>query len=522
SPEPVIGWVTAAIFAAIFIMILLTNLLRVRTASPIKLLQGERQGEREPRSSWILTLLGLVTLGGAYAFALTVKSPLAALGLFFLAALMVIVGTFALFTSGSIAVLKLLKRNRRFYYRPENFISVSGMMYRMKQNAAGLASICILSTMVLITLSTTVALYAGQDDILRDRFPLDTTITWDAGSMSQEDMAKRMDATASQYTVTLKDRVTFLQQVVHVRKSGDTFRYADDIGLAALKDSADIYSLHLMLLDDYNRMENAHLSLAPDEIVIHTNGKDYGLNSVIIGKDGKLFAVKEELDSYRLHPKSENVVEAVYTLIFRDPDALDTAVLSFGDMPETAPVRGLQENLMFNLSGSDADILSFVGDLRVEVMESLDYAGIENRQLTSVDWFSTYGGFLFIGIFIGGMFLMATVMIIYYKQVSEGNQDRARFEIMQKVGMDRREVRQTIRKQILLVFFLPLAGAVTHVAFAFGILPKMLALFGLNNTPLFLLCTGLTLLVFILIYLAVFALTARTYDRLVRFGFESS
>ncbi len=518
SPGPAISLMTLAIFAAIFTLILAANLLRIRSADPIRLMQRERQGEREPRSSWLLTGIGLLALGAAYAFALTVESPVTVLGTFFLAVLLVIVGTFALFTSGSIAVLKLLKRNRRFYYRPDNFISVSGMMYRMKQNAAGLASICILSTMVLITLSTTVALYIGQEDILRDRYPLDATVIWEEGGMSREEMAAFIREQAGRHSVVVADQVAFLQQVVHAVRSGASFHDANDGSVDMLKDQSDHFALHLMLLEDVNRIEGTARTLEPGEILVHSKGPDYRESTMTFGSDGSPFTVKEELSSFRLHSKNKDLMEVVVTVVFRDRTDLDRAAgrLLQGASAEIGLDSQPRENIMVDLSGRDEDILAFSQELGPTLGTVSENAELDSRQLMETDWFCTYGGFLFIGIFIGGMFLMATVLIIYYKQVSEGHQDRVRFEIMQKVGMDHREVNRTIRKQILLVFFLPLAGAVTHVAFAFGILPKMLALFGLHDTPLFLLCTGVTILVFTLLYLAVYTRTARTYNRIVR------
>ncbi|MBP7402320.1 MAG: FtsX-like permease family protein [Clostridia bacterium] len=516
SPSPQWAVVAATAFAGIFTLVLLSNLVRIRRASPVALLQGERSGEREPRASWILTLVGLAALGAAYWFALTVETPLSALAYFFLAVLLVIAGTFALFTSGSIKLLKILRRNRRFYYRPGNFISVSGMMYRMKQNAAGLASICILSTMVLVTLSTTVALYAGAKENLAGLYPRDMTLNWEASQGTREDLLADIHDMAVRHGVEIRDETRFDQLSMRVTRQGDSFVRDDGASMGI-----DDIQLHLITLEEYNRITGSAARLETGEILIHSNRKPYGADTVRTGAAGPLYTVRQELEEYTLEQKRPDTAQQVYTIVTAGEDALADFASGVGRSDGSDPMAGMRHYVLFDISGTSDDEKAFAEEAGAAVWETLDTAVVESRQLTESNWFCTFGGFLFIGIYIGGMFLMATVLIIYYKQVSEGYQDRTRFEIMQKVGMDRREVRRTIRRQILLVFFLPLAGAVVHLGFSFGFLPKMLALFGLYDIPLFLLCAALTLLVFALIYLAVFAVTARTYDRLVRFGSET-
>lgn len=507
-----VAGITIAIFAAIFLLILAVNLLRGRTASPIRLLSGERQGEREPKASWLITLFGILALGTAYSFAFLVKEPLAVLGVFLWAVLLVILGTYALFTSGSIYLLKMLKKRKRFYYQSQNFISISGMMYRMKQNAAGLASICILSTMVLITLSTTISLYAGQEDNSRNQYPMDTTITWGgSGDQGMSERIDRIERLAAVHHVAVKDLQSFRQMILYAFKDGNTFVNHKTMEVNA--EGGSVYQVHLMLLAEFNQTLERDMILSDGEIAMHTNGLDFNYSSVVMGAVGDTYTVKTELAEYLLHPKIKETTATIYTVVVRDMAAMRAVVTSYDSERDLQdPFGGLKYNTVFNLSGNDSDILDFSTALQGSLT---DGTWLESSSLRQADWYSTFGGFLFIGIFIGGIFLIATVLIIYYKQVSEGYQDRNRFEIMQKVGMDRSAVKKTIRKQILLVFFLPLAGAVVHVAFAFGILPKMLIMFGLDNTPLFLLCTGITVLIFSLVYLGVFALTAKTYGRLV-------
>ncbi len=520
TPSPLLALVTTAAFGGVFLIVLLTNLIRIGHASPVALLQSENAGEREPRASWLVTLIGVASLGWAYWIALTVQSPLQAMAQFFIAVILVILGTFTLFTSGSVRVLKSLRKWRRFYYRPRNFVSVSGMMYRMKQNAAGLASICILSTMVLVTLSTTIALYAGSKENINLYYPTDISLTWPAEQGSQEDLIGKIREAAIRHGVAIEDEMRFREISIHVIQDGNVLLGYNDESIAATGEAR--VELHLLTCEDYNRLANASSSLQPGEILFHSNQGVTGIPELQAGSSGPTYVVREELRTFPTQPNDEHVQDLVYTVVLADASeasALSATLLG----PEAGQIPGWTlERYMFNLSGDNSTTYAFAEETQTLLWEAVDNGEAESRQRSTADWFGLFGGFLFIGIFIGAMFLMATVLIIYYKQVSEGYQDRVRFEILQKVGMDRHEVGSTIRRQILMVFFLPLAGAVVHLGFSFGFLPKILALFGLYNVPLYILCAVLTLAVFALIYLVVFAVTARTYGRLVRFDADSA
>ncbi len=520
TPSPLLALITIAAFGGVFLIVLLTNLVRIGHASPVALLQSENAGEREPRASWLITLVGIAALGWAYWIALTVQSPLQAMAQFFVAVILVILGTFALFTSGSVRVLKTLRTWRRFYYRPRNFVSVSGMIYRMKQNAAGLASICILSTMVLVTLSTTIALYAGSQENINLYYPTDMALSWPAEQGPQEDMIGRIRDAAIRHGVAIEDEMRFREIRMQVRRDGNVLLRHDAQEMAETGEAG--IELHLLTLDEYNQLAKTSASLQPGEILFHSNQGVTGIPELQAGSSGPTYVVREELRTFPTQPNNEHVQDLIYTVVLADASAasvLSAALLG----PEAAePAGSLRERYLFNLSGDSNATYAVAEETQILLWNSVDNGTAESRQRSTADWFGLFGGFLFIGIFIGAMFLMATVLIIYYKQVSEGYQDRVRFEILQKVGMDRHEVGSTIRRQILMVFFLPLAGAVLHLGFSFGFLPKMLALFGLYNVPLYVLCAVLTLAVFALIYLVVFAVTARTYGRLVRFDAESA
>ena len=478
--------VTAALFAAVFALTLLTNLRQIHLADPINLLRGGQQGEKEPRVKWPLLVIGLLSLGGGYFIALTVKSPLDALLLFFVAVILVIIGTYCLFTAGSIALLKALKRKKSFYYKPGNFIAVSGMLYRMKQNAVGLANICILSTMVLVTVSTTVSLYIGQNDILRNRYPLDM-------SVSCPDTPEAIQAT-NEVTIPVRYGYSSIPYITAFR-DGNGFYSAVPEGMNATP--ADIAVIRVMPLESYTRMTGKEVSLEEDEVLVYTDTMTtFGANTLVLNHVP--LRVKAELDDLPLAPKRKDPAQPTVHLVCRD---MENQTLIYEQS--------------FNITGGEEAAAAFSQAVK-DAQDTIPGLRSDSQYLAKTSWYASFGGFLFIGIFLGLLFMMAAVLIIYYKQISEGYDDHDRFTIMQKVGMSRKEVHRTIMKQIRLVFFLPLAAAALHIVMALKVMVKMLGAFALTNTALIVTCTGVTLLLFAGLYFLVYTLTARTYFRLVQ------
>lgn len=495
---------TALLFAAIFLLTLLANFRQIHLSNPISLLRGGQKGEREPKVSWPLAVTGVLALGGGYAIALTVESPIDALLLFFLAVLLVILGTYCLFTAGSIALLKLLKRSKTFYYNPKNFISVSGMLYRMKQNAVGLANICILSTMVLVTVSTTVCLYVGQESILKERYPQDMTILTDGAQDNRAALESLVEETGSQYGVTPSGMLHYRAVRVMACLEGNRFLSEEN------EDYNSICDVTFLSLEDYNRLHGTNETLEPEEALVFVDYKSYGRDTAEIG--GITYRVKKELDTLVLDRKKDSVIQKGYYFVVSSLDGLPEALESYSRYDRYPTVYVLS----FNVEGEEEACFDFGSEITSLTTGEESYgARVSNVFLDKASWYADYGGFLFLGIFLGLMFMMATVLIIYYKQISEGYEDHDRFQIMQKVGMSKREVKKTIHKQILMVFFLPLLAAACHVAFAFRVISKLLLLFGLTNVGLFFLCTLVSLVVFGFIYALVYALTAKTYYRLV-------
>lgn len=495
---------TAVLFTFIFFLTWLYNLFQVKLANPVELLRGGNVGEREPRTKWFLALVGVLAMGVGYYLAITTERPIDAIDTFIVAVVLVIIGTYCLFIAGSIAVLKALRKKKNFYYKANHFTAVSGMIYRMKQNAAGLANICILSTIVLVLISSTVSLYAGMEDILDQRFPYDYCITTadasDPATISSID--RIVDEELSARHVEKEDGMSYRYGATAVLRQSDTaFTNSQTVDYTV----EDIQEMYFIPLEDYQKVQGDPTELAPDEVILFvTDEGSYGRDTITV--NGKELKVVKELKDFRLEDKSVARVVTGWYLIMPDVQSiLDMGVVN----------GALQYSTYFDMGGSREDCLAAVQSIADRVGREVPGAVCENRELSRENFFSLYGSLFFIGLYLGSMFLIATVLIIYYKQISEGYDDRERYQIMQKVGMGKREVRRSIRSQVLLVFFLPLVVAVIHIAVAFNVIDKLLAMLGLVNTPLFLACTAATVLVFAVFYVMVFAVTAREYYKIV-------
>lgn len=484
---------TAQCFSLIFILTLICNLVQIWMSKPIELLKGGKVGEKEPKTKWISAIIGVLSLGIGYGIALSVETPLAAIPWFLVAVIFVMIGTYELFTAGSIVVLKLLRKNKKIYYKKHNFIAISGMMYRMKQNAKGLANICILSTAVIVMLSTTVSLYVGMEESLHTQYPQDVFLRGnDVNDEKINRINQILDDKVNEYQIKLKDEFHYKSKSMMATLKDGNYALGQNI-------SSDSYSFGFISIDDFNRLEQTDIQLSVDEVLIFSISGTYGKDSIMI--NNQVYQIKQEFDEVSFQPKQENSLFPVYLLIVND-------IQIFGE-------EDVYYSVGFNVDNTDEVSVEFVDSLNTEFrLNSID-AYVSGAASSRADFLMTYGGLFFLGIFLGTLFLMATVLIIYYKQVSEGYDDKERFEIMQRVGMSKQEIRKTIRVQILMVFFLPLIFMMIHIAFAFPIITKLLALFGLMNTQLFLAATIGTIVIFASIYALIFNLTAKTYYKIV-------
>lgn len=500
--------ITFILFIVIFSLTLLFNLTQIHISNPIELLKGDQIGEKEPKTKWILVVISIITLGIGYSIAIFVDKPTDAIGTFFIAVVLVIIGTYSLFTAVTIAFLKLLKKNKNFYYKTKHFVAISGMIYRLKQNAVGLANICILSTAVLVILSATISLYLGQESILRTRYPNDISIVSPSiNDYNSNNIAKIVETGLKNYNLEPKDLIKY---------NSVTFMTSRDKTTFYLEDKTNIYcEIHLINLNEYNELENESISLNDDEILLYSIGKDYGEDTFNILD--KQFKVKQELKEFKVDNKFSYVGLDSYYIILNDVNLITDSIYKIYNSDSTT-ISLIRENYYhnFNLDTDEAAKLNFVNSIKNEInKDGISRIKVYSPYTEREEFFTMYGGLFFIGIAFGSLFLMATVLIIYYKQISEGFDDKNRFEIMQKVGMSKREVKSSIKNQIVIVFFLPLTMAIIHMIVAFGVIEKLMVLFGFIDTPLFILCSIGTVLSFALVYFIVYILTARAYYKIV-------
>ena len=487
---------TVILFAGIFLLTYLYNILQIQLVNPVELLHGGNQGEKEPKSRWLLVIVGVAALGNGYWIALTTEAPLEALLKFFVAVVCVIIGTYALFIAGSIVVLKILRKNKAYYYNPKHFTSVSGMIYRMKQNGAGLANICVLSTMVLVMVSTTVSLYAGMEDILDSRFPRDVSIVCNEADTNNEETLQRLiKEQCEKAGVKITDRVRYRYGSMNAVLKGNNLEKVEQY-----YPDNHFYYVEMITQEEYNRKEKQNVSLKEQEILTYTTNGKCGKKQINIA--GQNYQVKKELSEMTSQPKSTAEMYKTLYIVFANAEQIERIEsFSYADK--------------FNLKGDDGKQKETLEQIQNEFYEKFPDGTMESRMLSRSSFYELYGGLFFIGIYLGSMFIMATVLIIYYKQISEGYDDRERYQIMQKVGMSKKEVKRSIRSQVLSVFFLPLVVAVIHVAVAFKVMTKILGVLNLTNVSLFAVCTIITIAVFAVFYIIVYSITAKEYYRIV-------
>lgn len=487
---------TVILFAGIFLLTYLYNILQIQLVNPVELLHGGNQGEKEPKSRWLLVIVGVAALGNGYWIALTTEAPLEALLKFFVAVVCVIIGTYALFIAGSIVVLKILRKNKAYYYNPKHFTSVSGMIYRMKQNGAGLANICVLSTMVLVMVSTTVSLYAGMEDILDSRFPRDVSIVCNEADTNKEETLQRLiKEQCEKAGVKITDRVRYRYGSMNAVLKGNNLEKVEQY-----YPDNHFYYVEMITQEEYNRIEKQNVSLKEQEILTYTTNGKCGKKQINIA--GQNYQVKKELSEMTSQPKSTAEMYKTLYIVFANAEQIERIEsFSYADK--------------FNLKGDDGKQKETLEQIQNEFYEKFPDGTMESRMLSRSSFYELYGGLFFIGIYLGSMFIMATVLIIYYKQISEGYDDRERYQIMQKVGMSKKEVKRSIRSQVLSVFFLPLVVAVIHVAVAFKVMTKILGVLNLTNVSLFAVCTIITIAVFAAFYIIVYSITAKEYYRIV-------
>ena len=508
---PIAVFLTILLFGGIFFLLLIYTVIKISRLKIVALLKEENNGEREPKARLILAILGLGLTGYGYYLAQTIQNPIKAITMFFIAVLAVIFGTYLIFMAVSITVLKLMKNNKTFYYKPKNFISVSGLLYRMKRNAVGLANICILSTMVLVTMGTTSALYAGSEDAYNTRFPRDIIIN---GYRSTEGKLAEIEKNVKKATqdagVETKDLVSYNMLNVVGRLNGTEINYESEFTGSFDK----IKSIVVLELKDYNKVSKEQKTLNTGETLLFIDKKGkYEANEITV--QGVNLKIKEKLTDFpgALGTAAANIMDTYYVVV-----------------KDNADVKKIESALKkkLNISDGEGEIFNYVGfnisdkSKEAKVIENfkkLEKEGninIEGKAENETNFKGFYASFLFIGVFISMIFVVSQVVIMYYKQISEGYEDKGKFGIMRKVGLTDRQIKQSIRSQVLMIFFAPLAIATLHTVVAYPFIEKILKLFLATDNNVFLIALAVTIAVFAVFYLIVYLITSRIYYRIIK------
>ena len=512
-------------FGGIFALIYISSLIKLHRSTAVELVHSESYGEKPVKANPVLGIAGIILLSAAYILAVSIKEPLQALTIFFIAVIVVIVGTYLVFISGSVLLCKILQKNKRYYYTPRHFVSVSSMAYRMKRNGAGLASICILATMVLVTISSTCCLYFGMVDSVNARYPRDINVTfgYDASTALTE---KKADALRDKLVAALGD--TERKSILDFRQlsmSGDFENGVFDIserfpGSSNISDYGKIANLRIVSLSDYNRISGKGETLAENEVLLHTLRTDYGLKTISLGSV-ETFSVKKTLDAMPLADGSGAEISPTITLVVSDFDKTAERLVD-GAGESVVRLKWIydfdcsdeleEQDKVCNMIAAASENGGFSDK---DGSGGWQYLSYESRAAEYADFAAVYGGLFFLGVTLSLVFSCAAVLIIYYKQLSEGYEDAQRFEIMQKVGMTKPEIRRSINSQLLTVFFLPLLFAGLHLAFAFPFIRKILYMFSFYNTGFLIWMTVISFFVFALLYALVYKKTSNTYYKIV-------
>ena len=518
---------TLEVFGVIFLLLLLNSIRQVSFASAVTLLRSESAGEKPPKGNLLFGLLGVILLAAAYYIAVSIKEPLSALIWFFVAVAMVIVATYIIMIAGSVVFCRLLQRNKRYYYKPGHFVSVASMVYRMKRNGAGLASICILATMVLVMMASTTCLYFGGQDTIAHRYPREINMTFryadldDLGDRNTGALMERVDQVLRENGAEPRNIVrSRTAAVAGVFVDGEVETDVNAVNSLSVGIMGDVWNFLFMPIDDYNAAVGTEYALADGEALVCVNRGSYEGDTLSF-RGGETLKVAYRDDRF---PEDNNAaMDITASMVVAVPD-LERAVGGLREMTTSAgnALLSYRSVYLFDTGLSPAGQERLYNMLR-EAIHGADFAAlygmnsrtVEVRELEYRDYMAIFGAFFYLGIILSIVFLLAAVLIIYYKQVSEGYEDQSRFAIMRKVGMTRREIRKSINSQLLTVFFLPLGFAALHIAFAFPIIEKLLRLFNLNNVALFARTTAITVALFAIFYTLVYRATSNAYYNIV-------
>ena len=514
---------TIVLFVLLHLVLFVSNAISIYKQPIISLLSEGGKGEKEPKAKAIFALIGICLWGYGYYLAITTSAVETSMAIFFIAAISVIIGTYLLFIIGSIVCLKLLRKNKNFYYQPKNFIALSNMIFRMKKNGAGLASVCILSTMILITLSSTVCLYAGKNESLNNAM-VSSIKLFENNIMvlDKEIMMKEVEDSVNEVGKQMGTPVTYYKDInkntLFLYQNGNMIiSESEDIEAVQNKNTYSSITINLITIDTYNRLENKEETLLKNDVLFYNYNQQYDSDSIFMA--GKQFTIKKQLEQTTFTTEKNVYNPSIWLVV--DSEQTKNEILGYYDMvSEKAFEEGLTQHIdqtgesylfFINIDGTEQQIKDYASNLQNQLEEKGIGMHIENKVERGERWNTMYGGLLFLGLFLGGLFTLGMILIIYFKQISESYEDRKRFQILQKIGMERKEMKRTIYKQIRMVFFLPVIVSLIHMTVAFSFMEHLLQKFGLANTKLFFNCTLLVVVVFVMFYSVVYFLTGNIY-----------
>ena len=525
---------TVVLFVLIFLLIMMRMLYAILRLRPVELLRSESIGERPPKTNWVLALIGLAVMAVAYYLAVSIEDPMTAMMTFLIAVIMVIVATYLLFIAGSVALCRALQKNKKYYYKTNHFVSLSSMVYRMKRNGAGLASICILSTMMLVTISSTVCLYAQNENAIAARYPHDISVQISAGGGTMFDSGdmnlyiSAVDEVLAEYGQIPQNAEQYRSYTVSALQSGEEI-LLDVYGLEASGDwdYGKAVSVNMIPLEDYNRLTGANRELREGEVLYYPYNMNYDGDTLSMEHFGTWKAERLKSSPVNLGEATVDLLGTLFVVV-RDTSVIDKAYqyeIELTEKNNEGYVPLMSQYYDFDL-GCDEDMqIEIYNDLYDRIAqistESQEQASImvESRAPGRGDIIALYGGVFVLGMLLGAVFLFGTVLIIYYKQISEGYEDQGRFGILMKVGMTRREVKKSINSQVLTVFFLPLLVAGLHLGFTFPLISKILGLMATGGTVKFLINVTIgCYLIFAFFYVVVYMVTSRNYYTIVNSG----
>lgn len=513
---------TLVLFAVVFALILLNSLRQIHLTKPIELLHSDQTGEKPPKARWFFAVVGMLLLAAAYYISCTIKDPMEALVMFFVAAAMVVMATYILFMVGSVVLCRILQKNKRYYYKTNHFVSVSSMMYRMKRNGASLASICILSTMVLVMISSTLCLYVGEEDVLRERCPRNYGITYNfSEGLSNENEAHveeyktLVSEIVSEHNLTEENILEYRGMSVAALLNGNMLSF-DRAEIDTVQSIDKLVNLIVMPIDDYNRLMNKSDVLADDGEIILYSDKAFNYDTLNIEGYGEL-RVKNQ--AQEVIPEFKASLSFTNIYIFVSPEQIN-GIFNYQKSVYNEQASRMSYYYGFDLDCSDDEQIDIMNEIfkkhrDQEHSKTVFGWSIENIASKRQDFYGMFGSLLLLGIMLSIVFMIACVLIMYYKQISEGYEDAGRFEIMQKVGMTRREIRKSINSQILTVFAAPLIMAGMHLVFVFPMMSQLLKAFQFCNTGLLIGVTAISFVIFGIAYALVYKITSRSYYKIV-------